>query len=158
MKRRVKRMALRESNGVRLGLRVRDLDGKDLGRVKRLYDWGFAIEKGFPILFRRDTVATYDEVRGFSGDVLTLARSDQALFDLAEGGVPSIWRLPVPHGYPAVATPAEARAVVQELAGAPRQASPPVAGEPEPTQISREEERAFMRALGQADLEQHAHR
>jgi hypothetical protein len=105
-----------ERNGVRLGQRVRDVDGRDLGSVKALYDWGFAISKGFPILFRRDWVARYDEVRGVREGALVLARSDRDLFQLAEGDVPDAWRIPTPPAYPALATPSEALGVFEEIA------------------------------------------
>ncbi len=140
-------MAETERNGVRLGLRVRDLDGKDLGKVTDLYAWGFAIEKGFPILFRRDTVATYDEVRGIEGGVLTLARTSDALLALAGGELPREWRIPVPHGFPGAATPSEARAIVEGLAASPRPASASVpGGEAAP---GRDEEREYEGTRGQ---------
>ena len=39
-------MTDRARNGVRLGQAVRDLDGKDLGRVHALYDEAFLAVKG----------------------------------------------------------------------------------------------------------------
>ncbi len=107
---------MKERNGVRIGQRVRDVEGKDLGRVKALYDWGFAVSKGFPILFRRDQVARYDEVRGVREGALVLARSDRDLFQLAEGEIPSAWRIPTPPEYPAAATPSEALGVFEGIA------------------------------------------
>jgi hypothetical protein len=88
---------MRERNGVQLGQRVHDLDGQYVGRVKRLYDWGFEIARGFPILFRRGTVARYDEARDARDGRLVLARSRHDLFDLAAGDVPRSWRIDVPH-------------------------------------------------------------
>jgi hypothetical protein len=137
-----------ERNGVRVGLRVRDLDGKDLGKVTELYEWGFAVEKGFPVLFRRDTVATYDEVRGIDRGVVTLARNDAALLELADGEVPRIWRIPVPHEYPGAATPGEARAIVEAIAAAPRSA-PARAAEQASAPVTPGEEREYEHARGQ---------
>lgn len=107
---------MKERNGVRRGQRVRDLDGTPLGRVTALYDDGFKVSKGFPILFRKDSVARYDEVRGARDGALVLARSRQDLFALAEGYLPPSWRVPAPPGFPASATPDEARGVRAELA------------------------------------------
>jgi hypothetical protein len=99
---------VRERNGVRLGQRVRDLDGNVLGRVTALYDWAFRVERGFPILFRRGVVAGYDEVRQARGEELVLARSSRDLLALARGELPPSWRPAAPAGRPP-ATPSEAR-------------------------------------------------
>lgn len=99
---------LRERNGVRLGQRVRDLDGKALGRVTRLHDWGFTVQRG-ALLFRRDFVVRYEEVRDLRDGVLVVARSGEDLFALARGGIPPSWRVPAGDGLPPVATPPEAR-------------------------------------------------
>lgn len=107
---------MRERNGVKRGQRVRDLDGTPLGRVTALYDWGFKISKGFPILFRKDFVARYDEVRGVRDGDLVIARSRRDLFDLAWGELPPSWRVPAPPGFPAAATPGEAQGVLAEIA------------------------------------------
>ncbi len=104
-----------ERNGVRLGQRVRDVDGQDLGRVKELYESGFAVSKGFPLLFRRDWVVRYDEVRGVRAGALVLARSDRDLLALAEGDVPPAWRIPAPPDYPPLATPSEALGVFEGI-------------------------------------------
>lgn len=109
-------MTERARNGVRLGQAVRDLDGKDLGRVHALYEKGFLAVKGLPILFRRDWVIRYEEVRGERDGALVVARSDRELFELAEGEVPATWRVPVPPGFPSAATPGEARGVFEEVA------------------------------------------
>ncbi len=99
---------MKERNGVRVGERVRDLDGNDLGRVKELYAAAFSIVKGFPILFRQDVVARYDEVRGVQDGALVLARSGRDLLDLAAGGVPPAWRVEAGPEQPTAATPGEA--------------------------------------------------
>ncbi len=135
---------MRERNGVRLGQRVRDLDGTSLGRVARLYGDGFEVRRGFPILFRRDLVARYDEVRGVRDGELVVARSRRDLFDLAAGGLPPSWRTPAPPEFPTAATPAEAQALRAELArgavGGP--ASAPAAPAEEEVPLPRDEERA----------------
>jgi hypothetical protein len=107
---------MEERNGVRIGQRVRDVEGNDLGRVDALYEQGFSIVKGFPILFRRDLVARYEEVRGERDGALVLARSDRDVFDLAAGGVPPSWTVPTPPGYPPIAAPPEARLLLEDLA------------------------------------------
>ena len=109
---------MKERNGVRVGQRVLDLDGKVVGRVKELYDWGFGVEKGFPILFRKDHVFRYDEVRGTRDGALVVARTKRDLIDHAEGRLPDSWRIPAPADFPRAATPAEARAVFAEVASA----------------------------------------
>ena len=98
----------RERNGVRLGMRVRDVDGRSLGRVKRLYEAGFAARKGLPLLIGQDAVVLYDEVRAIEGGAVTVARSASDLLVLAAGGVPRSWRVSAPRPLPRVATPAEA--------------------------------------------------
>jgi hypothetical protein len=108
-----------ESQGVRKGQRVRSIDGEDLGRVTRLFDGGFAVLKGFPILFGKDAVLRYDEIRGVRDGELIVARSDQDLLQLANGEIPASWRLPVPQGFPAAATPGEALGVRQAVASWP---------------------------------------
>jgi hypothetical protein len=109
-------MTARELNGVRIGQPVRNLDGKDLGHVEALYDEAFLAVKGFPILFRRDSVIRYDEVRGERDGALVVARSDSELLELAAGRLPATWRVPVPPGFPSAATPGEARGVFAEVA------------------------------------------
>ena len=117
---------LEERNGVRVGQPVRDVDGKNLGRVARLFDWGFEVARGFPILFRSSWVVRYDEARGVRDGALVVARSDQDLYTLAEGNVPASWRVPAPAGYPTMATPSEGRDVIEAVAAsrAPRGPAP----------------------------------
>jgi hypothetical protein len=141
-----------ERNGVRLGLPVRDLDGRKLGRVTDLYEEGFAVEGGFPILFRRDYVFSYHEARGVQDGSVVVARSERALLDLADGRVPPSWRIPVPPEIPSIATPAEARQLVEALAGergvpVARASAPEAASE---TPVSAEEEREYVRSRGEA--------
>jgi hypothetical protein len=131
---------MEQHHGVRLGQHVRDLDGTPLGRVKRLTAWGIEISKGFPILFRKDLVARYDEVRGVRDGELILARSSRDLLDLAMGELPPSWRIPAPHEFPIAATPAEARGVMEELAGGG------IAGGAVPPPLPRESEYPEERA------------
>lgn len=130
---------MKERNGVRIGQRVRDAMGKDLGKVTDLYDWGFAVAKGFPILFRREWVARYDEVRGVRDGALVIARSDDDLEALARGGVAPSWQIPGPVHFPHTATPAEARGVFEEIAsGAIDTAAPDLWASPEPPPAPRD--------------------
>jgi hypothetical protein len=76
---------------VRKGMRARDLDGRTLGRVTRLHRDAFEIEGGFPVLFRKEFVASYDEVREVQDGVVIVARSENALLDLAAGKIPPTW-------------------------------------------------------------------
>jgi hypothetical protein len=141
-------------HGVRRGQRVRDLDGTPLGRVKRLTPWGIEISKGF-LLFRKDLVARYDEVRGVRDGELILARSSRDLFALAAGELPPSWRIPAPHEFPIAATPAEARGVMEELAGggiAGGAVPPPSPREREVPEESAEDagaDRAYGRPAGE---------
>ena len=147
---------MKERNGVRIGQPVRDLDGRELGRVTALHDESFAVSKGV-LLFRRDAVARYDEVRGVRDGALVLARSARDLDELAAGRIPPSWRIPTPPGFPAAATPAEARLVFEDLAArslAPREIAAPV---PQ-TSAARappapEDERAHARSAGEADVQ-----
>ncbi len=146
---------MKELNGVRLGQRVRDADGKDLGKVTRLYEWGFEVTRGLPVLFRKDRVVRYDEVRGAREGALVVARSDRDLLDLAAGGIPRSWRVPAPPGYPSAATPAEAQFVLEDIArGAAFSRSavdePLVLTPPEASPLTREEELEYALTRGQA--------
>ena len=142
-----------ERSGVRVGDEVRDLDGTDLGRVTRLYAWGFEVGRGFPILFRRQAVVRYDEVRGVRDGTLVVARSSRDLRDLAEGGVPASWRIPAPHAYPTAATPSEARFVLEDIAAgaiATDDAPAPLPPRTRPiAPLTREDERRAVDARGQ---------
>jgi hypothetical protein len=145
---------MQERNGVRKGQRVRDLDGKPLGRVTVLYEWGFAVHRGLPFLVRSDYLVRYDEVRGVRDGALVVARSSRDLFDLAAGDIPPSWRVPAPPEFPSAATPSEARFLREDLArralgaqGAPAAASAPDAS---PAPLDAEEEREYVRSRGQS--------
>lgn len=143
---------MRERNGVRIGQPVRDLDGKPLGQVDRLYESAFRVVKGFPILFRQEQVLLYEEVRAERDGELVVARSDRALFQLAEGGIPDIWRIRTPPSMPGAATPSEARDVFAGLAAArgvaPRAPAPPPGAEPIPR--SPDDEREYAGPRGES--------
>jgi hypothetical protein len=146
---------MQEREGVRVGQRVRDLDGTSLGRVTHLFDWAFAARRGL-WLFRSDYVLRYDEVRGVRDGEILVDRSSRDLFDLAAGGIPPSWRVATPPEFPTAATPPEARLLLRDLArraiatdAAPRPApaiEPPPADAP-PTE---DEEREYVRTRGQS--------
>jgi hypothetical protein len=140
---------MEERGGIRVGLPVRDLDGRKLGRVTDLYADAFAVEGGFPLLFRRDYVFPYTEVRAVQGGEVVVARSERTLLDLADGRVPANWRIAVPPGTPSTATPSEAREIVEELAGRrpARPAAPAAAAE---TRAGPDEEREYARSRGES--------
>jgi len=144
---------MREHNGVRIGQTVHDLEGNHLGRVTALHDWAFRVSKG-ALLFRRDAVVRYDEVRGERDGALVIARSPRDLSELAAGRIPPAWRIPAPPGLPSAATPAEARLVFEDLAAraaAPRDLARPVVPQAPPAPRSPEEERRYVESRGQAD-------
>jgi hypothetical protein len=144
---------MKERNGVRIGQRVRDLDGTPLGRVSALYEWGFAARKGLPFLVRSDYLVRYDEVRGVREGEIVVARSRRDLFDLAAGEIPPSWRVPAPPEFPTAATPSEARMLFEDLArGAVPGAGATAAPEPgaPAAPLSPEEEREYVRTRGQS--------
>jgi hypothetical protein len=147
----------REWNGVTVGQRVRDLDGRPLGKVTRLFRDGFAVVKGFPILFHEDYVVRYEEVRGVRDGELVVARSRLDLDALAAGAVPPSWRVPVPPEFPSTATPPEARLLLEDLArgaiatGVVRgEEATALPGEPEEPPSPRDERRRAGVARGPA--------
>jgi len=143
---------MRERNGVRMGQRVVDVDGKSLGRVVGLYDWGFAVRWGLPVLWRRDFVLRYDEVRGVRDGALVAARSSRDLDELAAGDVPPSWRIRTPPAYPAIATPAEARGLVAAVARGHVPGVSPAAepAEPPTAPVTEPEVRAFADTRGES--------
>jgi hypothetical protein len=143
---------MRERNGVRMGQRVVDVDGKSLGRVVGLYGWGFAARWGLPVLWRRDYVLRYDEVRGVRDGALVAARSSRDLDELAAGDVPPSWRIRTPPAYPAIATPAEARGLVAAVARGHVPGVSPAAepAEPPTAPVTEPEVRAFADTRGES--------
>jgi hypothetical protein len=86
-----------DGRAVRVGMMVRDADGRRLGRVTRCDPWGFEVVRGF--FGPREWVIRYDEVLEVRGDELCVARSDEDLLELAAGRLPRSWRrdvLPAP--------------------------------------------------------------
>ncbi|BDG10245.1 hypothetical protein [Anaeromyxobacter paludicola] len=78
------------TSSVQRGMPVRDLDGRLLGRVSRLDEWGLEYEKG--LLFKQGGVAPWREVHALRDGTVVLARSERALFQLAAGQIPDTWR------------------------------------------------------------------
>jgi hypothetical protein len=146
---------MQEREGVRVGQRVRDLDGTSLGRVTRLFAWGFAARKGL-WLFRSDFVVRYDEIRGVRDGEILVARSRRDLFDLAAGGIPPSWRIATPPEFPAAATPPEARLLLHDLArgaiatGAAPRPAPALEPSPSAAPATEDDEREYVRTRGQS--------
>ncbi len=92
---------------------VRDADGKKLGKVCRLDPWGFEVVRGF--WGPREWVIRYAEVLGVEGGAVRVARSDEALFELASGGLPHAWRRYTP---PLATTPLPSAPADGEVEGA----------------------------------------
>lgn len=146
-------MQARERNGVRVGQPVRDLDGLSLGRVRRLFDWGFSASRSV-LVFRRDNIIRYDEVRAVRDGTLVVARSRHDLFDLAAGGVPASWKIPAPAAFPTTATPSEARDLMEDVAAGrvPGDSGAEGAERSAAAGPRRDEAPAASAALGEADV------
>ncbi|HYS79502.1 MAG TPA: hypothetical protein VEM76_02270 [Anaeromyxobacteraceae bacterium] len=86
---------------VQVGMEVRDADGKRLGKVSRCDAWGIEVVKGF--WSPSEWVVRWDEVLGVKDGKVEVDRSDEDLFVLAAGGLPSRWR----RGTPEPAAPPE---------------------------------------------------
>jgi hypothetical protein len=86
---------------VQVGMEVRDADGKRLGKVSRCDAWGIEVVKGF--WSPSEWVVRWDEVLGVKDGKVEVDRSDEDLFVLAAGGLPSRWR----RGTPGPAAPSE---------------------------------------------------
>jgi hypothetical protein len=99
---------MNERNGVRIGQRVKDLDGTDLGKVTRLDAQGFETVKGWPVLVRDERVFRYEDVRPSADGTLVVARGANDIFTLAEGKLPPSWNAASRAGFPVAATPFEA--------------------------------------------------
>ncbi len=79
---------------VQVGMEVRDADGKRLGKVSRCDAWGIEVVRGF--WSPSEWVVRWDEVLGVEGRMVMADRSDEDLFVLAAGGLPSRWRRGTP--------------------------------------------------------------
>jgi len=79
---------------VQVGMEVRDADGKRLGKVSRCDAWGIEVTRGF--WSPSEWVLRWDEVLGVEGRVVKADRSDEDIFVLAAGGLPSRWRRGTP--------------------------------------------------------------
>jgi hypothetical protein len=99
---------MNERNGVRVGQRVKNLDGTDLGKVTRLHAQGFETVKGLPVLVRDEHVFRYEDVRPSADGTLVVARGANDIFALAEGKLPPSWKAASRDGFPVAATPLEA--------------------------------------------------
>jgi hypothetical protein len=105
---------MKERNGVRVGQRVKDLDGRDLGKVTRLHAWGFETVKGLPVLVRDEHVFRYEDVRPSQDGTIVVARGADDVYTLAEGRLPPSWKAGVREGFPSAATPSEAARLTKE--------------------------------------------
>lgn len=94
-----------DGRGVRSGLMVRDAAGNPLGKVRRVYPWGFEVGKGFWSPYQ--WVFRNEEVLRVASDVVEVARSPDDLQRLAAGGLPSSWRRGTPDSEDLPATPQE---------------------------------------------------
>jgi hypothetical protein len=79
---------------VQVGMEVRDADGKRLGKVSRCDAWGIEVVKGF--WSPSEWVVRWDELLEVKNGYLQVDRSDEDLFVLAAGGLPSRWRRGTP--------------------------------------------------------------
>jgi hypothetical protein len=151
----------REWNGVHVGQPVRDLDGTSLGKVIRLFPFGFQARRGLPFFHRREVLVRYDEIRAVRDGALVVARSAQDLFALAAGEIPDAWRIPAPPAFPTAATPAEARDVREDVAAGrvtgavpaePRDEArePPAAEPPGRAPLTEDDVREYVRTRGEA--------
>jgi hypothetical protein len=80
---------------VKVGMAVRDADGKRLGKVARCHPWGFEVLKGF--WSPSEWSIRWEEVAGVVDGEVRVSRSDEDLFVLAAGGLPERFRKGTPH-------------------------------------------------------------
>lgn len=74
---------------VKVGMTVVDEDGQRLGKVTRCDPWGIEVVRGF--WSPSEWVIRWDEVLDVERGQLRVARSEGALLELAEGGMPESW-------------------------------------------------------------------
>jgi hypothetical protein len=108
-----------DQRGVRVGMTVRDAAGKTLGKVRRVYEWGFDAERGFWSPYQ--WVFKHDEVARIDGEVVEVARGPDDLKQLAAGELPGSWRrYTAPFGSASIpGAPREASAADRLVAGRP---------------------------------------
>jgi hypothetical protein len=139
---------------IRVGMTVRDAAGTTLGKVRRVYPWGFEARRG--LFSPYQWVIRRDEITGVDDGVVAVARRQDDLLRLAAGGLPESWRRYTPPmgGPPLPAAPAEARAVEAVLAGAR-----PAPGEERADfhDLDEDDEREYVRTRGQGGSDAHAH-
>jgi hypothetical protein len=100
---------------VRVGMAVRDASGKKLGKVSRVYPWGFEAVRRFWSPYQ--WVFRYGEVNRIDGDTVEVARGQDDLLLLAGGGLPESWRRQeLPFGGSVPAAPAEVRVKTPQAA------------------------------------------
>ena len=105
-------------DGIRAGMTVKDATGKRLGKIQRIYPWGFEVVRGFWSPYQ--WVFRHHEVRRVADGTVEVARAQDDLQRLAAGGVPASWievRSPFGDGS-ILGAPGEARAA--EAARGPR--------------------------------------
>jgi hypothetical protein len=87
-----------DARGVQVGMIVRDAAGNTLGKVRRVYPWGFEAGKGFWSPYQ--WVFRTEEVLRVGSGAVDVARGPDDLLRLANGELPSSWRrgTPAPEG------------------------------------------------------------
>jgi hypothetical protein len=76
---------------LRVGMTVRDAGGQRLGKVARIYPWGFEVVRGFWSPYQ--WVFRHDEVTRIADDgTIDVARRRDDLMRLAAGELPESWR------------------------------------------------------------------
>ena len=123
-----------------VGMAVRDAGGQRLGKVARIYPWGFEVVRGFWSPYQ--WVFRHGEVTRIADGTVEVARRRDDLMRLAAGELPESWRgKPLPFGARSVpAAPAEARGAEKVLAAGPADA----------TRLSADEERRAVLTRGQS--------
>jgi hypothetical protein len=119
---------------IRVGMTVRDAAGGRLGKVRRVYPWGFEVVRGFWSPYQ--WVFRHSEVVRVGDDSVDVARGPDDLQRLAAGGLPEGWGGGAPPfgERPIPSAPAEARGSrVAMLAAA---APPPSPGEEQPAAVA----------------------
>src|SRR5215212_12150348 len=97
-----------DGRGLRAGMTVRDAAGNTLGKVRRVYPWGFQVVRRFWQPY--SWVFRHDEVTRVADDAVEVARKPDDLQRLAAGELPDSWSrgTPVFGGGTIPASPGEA--------------------------------------------------